>query len=56
MILEYIATCCEIGEWELVISEMVETEVAQIADPERRQRVEGALLMARANIEVDDIA
>jgi predicted nucleic acid-binding protein len=47
---------CETGEWELVISEMVETEVAQIADPERRQRVEGAFLMARANIEVDDIA
>jgi hypothetical protein len=47
---------CETGEWELVISEMVETEVAQIAAPERRQRVESALLMAQVNIRVDDIA
>ncbi len=45
---------CETGEWELVISEMVETEVTQIADQERRQRVEGAMQMARSRIQVDD--
>jgi predicted nucleic acid-binding protein len=45
---------CEIGIWELIISEMVETEVAQITDPERRQRIEGALLMARSNIVIND--
>ncbi|UBF25474.1 PIN domain-containing protein [Kovacikia minuta CCNUW1] len=47
---------CEMGEWELIISEMVEIEVTQIADQERRQRIEGALLMARSRILVDDIA
>ncbi|MBW4692614.1 MAG: hypothetical protein KME27_12700 [Lyngbya sp. HA4199-MV5] len=31
---------CETGVWELIISEIVETEVAQIADQERRQRIE----------------
>ncbi|WNZ26291.1 PIN domain-containing protein [Leptolyngbya sp. NK1-12] len=46
---------CETGEWELVISEMVEIEVAQIADPERRQRIEEAMLMARSRIIVDDV-
>lgn len=45
---------CETGEWELIISEMVETEVAQIADQERRQRIEGALLMARSQIMVNE--
>lgn len=45
---------CETEAWELIISEMVETELAQIADQERRQRIEGALLMARSNIEVND--
>ena len=45
---------CEAGEWELIISEMVETEVAQIADQERRQRIEGALLMARSHIRVNE--
>lgn len=45
---------CETGEWELVVSEMVETEVAQIADQERRQRIEGALLMARSQIRVNE--
>jgi len=45
---------CETGVWELVISEMVETEVAQITDQERRQRIDGALLMARSNIMVND--
>ncbi len=47
---------CETGEWELMISEMVEIEVAQIADLERRQRIEGALLMARSRVLVDDVA
>lgn len=41
---------CETGEWELIISEMVETEVAQITDQERRQRIGGALLMARSKL------
>ncbi|GAP96734.1 type II toxin-antitoxin system VapC family toxin [Leptolyngbya sp. NIES-2104] len=45
---------CETGQWELIISEMVETEVAQIVDEERRQRIERALRMARSNITVDD--
>ncbi len=45
---------CETGEWELIISEMVETEVAQIADQEQRQRIEGALLMARSHIRVNE--
>jgi len=45
---------CETGVWELIISEMVETEVAQIADQERRQRIEGALLAAQANIRIND--
>jgi predicted nucleic acid-binding protein len=45
---------CQAGEWELVISEMVETEVAQIADRERRQRIEGALQMARSHVTVND--
>lgn len=47
---------CETGEWELVISEMVETEVAQITDPERRQRIQEAMLIARSRILVDEIA
>lgn len=34
---------------------MVEAEVAQIADQERRQRVEGALLTARSNIRVNRV-
>jgi predicted nucleic acid-binding protein len=45
---------CETGVWELISSEMVETEVAQIADQERRQRIEGSLLMARSNIKVNN--
>jgi predicted nucleic acid-binding protein len=45
---------CETGVWELIISEMVETEIAQITDQERRQRIDGALLMARSNIMVND--
>jgi len=45
---------CETGVWELIISEMVETEVAQITDQERWQRIDGALLMARSNIMVND--
>jgi len=45
---------CETGQWELIISEMVETEVDQIADRERQQSVERALRMARSNITVDD--
>jgi len=44
---------CETGEWELLISEMVELEVAQIADPDRRQAVEAATLMARSRVIVD---
>ena len=45
---------CELGEWELAISEIIEIEVAQIPDRERRQRIEGAFLMARRCIVVDD--
>ncbi len=45
---------CEVGEWELIGSEMIETEVSQIADQERRQRIESALEMARSRIIVDD--
>lgn len=45
---------CETGQWELIISEMVETEVDQIADRERQQSIERALRMARSNITVDD--
>jgi predicted nucleic acid-binding protein len=45
---------CETGEWELAISEMVEIEVAQIADPERRQRIQEAMMMARSHIIVDE--
>ncbi len=47
---------CEAGEWELLISEMVEIEVAQIVDPERRQRIEEAMRMARSCVLVDDMA
>ncbi|EKQ69195.1 hypothetical protein OsccyDRAFT_1813 [Leptolyngbyaceae cyanobacterium JSC-12] len=47
---------CETGEWELTISEVVEIEVAQIADPDRRQRIEEAMLMARSRLIVDDMA
>jgi predicted nucleic acid-binding protein len=47
---------CETGVWELISSEMVETEVAQIADQDRRQRIEGALLIARSRVLVDEIA
>ncbi len=45
---------CEAGEWELIGSEMVETEVAQIVDRDRRQRIESALGMARSRVIVDD--
>jgi predicted nucleic acid-binding protein len=45
---------CEAGEWELTISEVVEIEVAQIADSERRQRIEEAVLIARSHVLVDD--
>jgi predicted nucleic acid-binding protein len=45
---------CEAGEWELIGSEMVETEVAQIVDQERRQRIESAVGMARSRVMVDD--
>jgi len=47
---------CETGEWELIISEMIEIEVAQIADPERRQTIEEVMVIARSRILVDEIA
>ena len=46
---------CERGEWVLIISEMVETEVAQIADQERRKNIEDAMLMAQDHVLVDDV-
>lgn len=45
---------CEAGEWNILISEMVEIEIAQIADSDRRQRIDEVLFMARSNIRIDD--
>jgi hypothetical protein len=46
---------CEMGQWELIGSEMVDTEVAQIADQERQQRIERAVRIARSNITVTSV-
>ena len=45
---------CQIDEWELISSEVVETEVAQIADQEQRQRIEGALQISKSHITINN--
>jgi len=41
------------NDWELVGSEVIESEIDQIQDPERRENVENLLQLVRSRIVID---
>ena len=45
---------CEICEWVLVGSEVIELEISRIADPDRRAKVEMTYSIAKVRVTVDD--
>ncbi len=44
---------CEIGEWELLSSEVIDVELAQITDPERKQGIEILTSIAKSKVELN---
>jgi predicted nucleic acid-binding protein len=45
---------CEMGDWQLVISDVVDYEISHIPDPERKERILAYTGLARDCIKVDD--
>jgi len=45
---------CEICEWVLVGSEVIELEISRIADPSRRTKVEMVYSIAKVRVRIDD--
>ncbi|BAZ08957.1 hypothetical protein NIES4071_07630 [Calothrix sp. NIES-4071] len=45
---------CETGEWELLSSEVIDVELAQITDPERKQGIEILTSIAKSKVELNE--
>jgi len=45
---------CEISEWVLVGSEVIELEISRIPDPDRRMMVELLYSIAKVRVQIDD--
>jgi predicted nucleic acid-binding protein len=45
---------CEVGEWELLTSEVIDVELAQITDLERKQGIEILTSISRNKVELNE--
>ncbi len=45
---------CETGEWELLTSEVIDVELAQITDPERKQGIEILTSISKSKVELNE--